>query len=207
MQNPNRPLIEQLNFFHDWVIVTVVTIATAILLFLITLIRTKKIINTSLLESQNVELLWTTLPCLVLFAIGFPRLRLLYLLDEVGAPSINIKVIGHQWYWSYEYRDWGDLNFDAYITKEGPLRLLDADHRLIILPSTPTRIIITAADVLHSWTIPVLGVKADAVPGRLNQLNILVDRPGVFFGQCSEICGSNHSFMPIRIEVIYSDRM
>ena len=183
------------------------TIAAAILLFLLTLIRTNSIINTSLLESQSTEILWTTLPCLVLFAIGFPRLRLLYLLDEVGTPSINIKVIGHQWYWSYEYSDWEeDISFDAYIIKEGPLRLLDADHRLVILPSTPTRVIITAADVLHSWTIPVLGVKADAVPGRLNQLNILVDRPGVFFGQCSEICGRNHSFIPIRIEVIYPSK-
>ena len=184
------------------------TIAAAILLFLLTLIRTNSIINTSLLESQSTEILWTTLPCLVLFAIGFPRLRLLYLLDEVGTPSINVKVIGHQWYWSYEYSDWEeDIAFDAYIIKEGPLRLLDADHRLVILPSTPTRVIITAADVLHSWTIPVLGVKADAVPGRLNQLNILVDRPGVFFGQCSEICGRNHSFIPIRIEVIYPSKV
>lgn len=158
-----------------------------------------------LLESQPLELFWTIVPSFILIFIGLPSIRLLYLLDEVYKPSITLKTIGHQWYWSYEYSDFLNLEFDSYITPSSErenfnFRLLDVDNRTIIPINTQIRTLVTAADVLHSWTVPALGVKVDAVPGRLNQVNFLTNRPGIFFGQCSEICGANHRFIPICIE-------
>lgn len=158
-----------------------------------------------MLESQPLELFWTVTPRFILIFIGLPSIRLLYLLDEIYKPSVTLKTMGHQWYWSYEYSDFINLEFDSYIIpssepNDKSFRLLDVDNRTIIPVNTQIRTLISAADVLHSWTVPALGVKADAVPGRLNQVNFLINRPGVFFGQCSEICGANHSFMPIALE-------
>lgn len=127
------------------------------------------------------------------------------MLDEVFTPTLTIKTIGHQWYWSYEYSDFSNIEFDSYLNNSTPpngFRLLDVDNKISIPLNSQIRNLITAADVLHSWTIPALGVKADAVPGRLNQINFICNTPGVYFGQCSEICGTNHSFIPISMEVI-----
>jgi len=202
LQNAASPLIEQLNFFHDWVITFVVAIALGVLWSLY-LLTSASFSYRWLNDSQRVEFVWTALPCLVLVGIAFPSLRLLYMIDEVGEPGVTLKAVGHQWYWSYEYSDFSDSEFDAYIT-ESPYRLLDCDHRILLPTETPVRVLITAADVLHSWTVPVIGVKADAVPGRLNQVRIFCDRAGVFFGQCREICGSNHRFIPIAVETVPS---
>lgn len=136
-----------------------------------------------------------------------PSLKLLYLLDENNKPIITLKTMGHQWYWSYEYSDFKKINFDSFIIPSDKLnlnefRLIEVDNRIILPIKTQIRIIISASDVIHSWTIPALAIKADAVPGRLNQANFLLNRPGLFFGQCSEICGTNHRFMPITIERI-----
>ena len=180
----------------------VAAIALAVLWFLYLLI-TSSLTFRWFTDSQNVEFIWTALPCVVLIGIAFPSLRLLYMIDEVGEPGVTLKAVGHQWYWSYEYSDFNDSEFDAYITKS-PYRLLDCDHRILIPTETSIRVLITAADVLHSWTIPVMGVKADAVPGRLNQVRFFCDRAGVYFGQCREICGSNHRFMPIAVETLPS---
>jgi len=166
-----------------------------------------KLLNKFIMESQSLELFWTISPTFILIFIGIPSIRLLYLIDEVYSPTITIKTIGHQWYWSYEYSDFLNIEFDSYIipaSETNNFRLLDVDNRVIIPISTQIRLLISAADVLHSWTIPRLGVKADAVPGRLNQVNFNCRRPGLLFGQCSEICGANHSFMPICIERISS---
>jgi cytochrome c oxidase subunit 2 len=162
-------------------------------------------IDQHILESQGLELFWTIVPRFVLIFIGLPSIRLLYLLDEVYKPSLTIKTIGHQWYWSYEYSDFLNIEFDSFITPTKGLeneifRLLDVDNRTPIPLKSQIRILITAADVLHSWTVPSLGVKVDATPGRLNQINFFSTRPGIYFGQCSEICGANHRFMPIVIE-------
>lgn len=203
-QNGASPLIEQLVFFHDWVIVFVTSIAVGVVWYLL-LIVSNKPSHRILLESQGVEFAWTALPCLVLVAIALPSLRLLYIIDDVGSPSITIKRVGHQWYWSYEYSDIFEREIDAYMSIS-PYRLQDCDHRLLLPAHTPVRVLITAADVLHSWTVPVIGIKADAVPGRLNQLSFYSDRVGVFFGQCREICGRNHSFMPIVSEVVSSNK-
>ena len=135
--------------------------------------------------------------------LALPSLRLLYLLDEVGDCGLTVKTIGHQWHWSYEYSDFLNIEFDS--TDElnpGDFRLLDVDHRVVLPTQTDVRILITYADVIHSWAIPALGVKADAIPGRLNQLRFYVKYPVVFYGQCSEICGANHSFIPIVLEAI-----
>jgi len=203
-QNAASPLIEQLIFFHDHSITILILIITIVGFNLIST-RTNNIIDQYILESQPLELFWTIVPRFILIFIGLPSIRLLYLLDEIYKPSITIKTIGHQWYWSYEYSDFLNLEFDSYIIprNEGTnysFRLLDVDNRTIIPYNTQIRTLISAADVLHAWTVPALGVKADAVPGRLNQVNFYTNRPGLFFGQCSEICGANHSFMPISIE-------
>lgn len=133
-------------------------------------------------------------------------------MDEVIDPAVTVKVVGHQWYWSYEYSDYAtqdgtSINFDSYMIPEGELetgdfRLLEVDNRLVVPVDTHVRVIVTAADVLHSWAVPSLGVKMDAVPGRLNQTSFLAYREGVFYGQCSEICGANHAFMPIVVEAV-----
>jgi len=203
-QNASSPLIEQLIFFHDHTITILILIITIVGFNLISTCLNPNL-DQYILESQGLELFWTITPSFVLIFIGLPSIRLLYLLDESFKPAITLKTIGHQWYWSYEYSDFLNIEFDSYIipTSSGEgsfFRLLDVDNRIILPFATQVRILISAADVLHAWTVPALGVKADAVPGRLNQVNFLTNRPGLFFGQCSEICGANHRFMPISIE-------
>lgn len=159
-----------------------------------------------------IETVWTILPALILIAIAFPSFRLLYLLDEVISPTITIKVMGHQWYWSYEYSDYvtdsGDaIEFDSYMVPEadlelGQFRLLDVDNKMVIPADTHIRLIVSSTDVIHSFAVPSLGLKLDCTPGRLNQASILVDREGTFYGQCSEICGVWHGFMPINVQAV-----
>ena len=170
------------------------------------------IVHKYLNHGTLIELIWTITPALILIAIAFPSFRLLYLLDEVISPTITIKVVGHQWYWSYEYSDYinergESIEFDSYMIPEsdlelGQFRLLDVDNRVIVPVDTHIRVIVTGADVIHSWAVPSLGVKIDAVPGRLNQTSFLAERTGVFYGQCSEICGVWHGFMPIAVEAV-----
>lgn len=204
LQDRASPLIEQLTFFHDntLLILIIITILVGQILFSILF---NKFINRFLLEGQLIEIIWTILPALILIIIALPSLRLLYLIDENLNPIITIKAIGHQWYWSYEYSDYKNIEFDSYIIPSNELninsfRVLDVDNRIILPINSQIRILVSAADVLHSWTIPSLGIKIDGTPGRLNQTNFIINRPGLFFGQCSEICGANHSFIPIVIE-------
>jgi len=142
------------------------------------------------------------LPAIILLFIAFPSLRILYLIDEIRNPLITLKRIGHQWYWKYEYSNFLNIEFDSYIQPQiiNKFRLLEVDNNIIIPINCQIRVLVTAADVLHSWTIPRLGVKIDATPGRLNQTNFFINRKGLFYGQCSEICGANHSFIPILLE-------
>ena len=204
LQDRASPLIEQLTFFHDHTMVVLILITTLVG-YLICTLAFNKYTNRFLLENQIIEIIWTVFPALILIFIALPSLRLLYLLDEVKTPSVTLKSIGHQWYWSYEYSDFFHLEFDSYMLPPSDLstdrfRLLDVDNRAVLPFNTQIRVLVRAADVIHSWTVPALGVKADAVPGRLNQLSFLISRPGLFYGQCSEICGANHRFMPIVIE-------
>nr|CBL58282.1 cytochrome c oxidase subunit 2 [Paratanytarsus tenuis]CBL58283.1 cytochrome c oxidase subunit 2 [Paratanytarsus tenuis] len=204
LQDSNSPIMEQLNFFHDHSLLILILVTTLVG-YLMFMLFFNKLNNRFLLHGQTIEVIWTILPAIVLLFIAFPSLRILYLLDEINKPSISLKTIGHQWYWSYEYSDFNNIEFDSYMNSENNLnsfRLLDVDNRIILPINNQIRILVTASDVLHSWTIPSLGVKIDANPGRLNQTNFYINRTGLFFGQCSEICGANHSFMPIVIESV-----
>nr|YP_010616526.1 cytochrome c oxidase subunit II [Vagrans egista]WAU48160.1 cytochrome c oxidase subunit 2 [Vagrans egista] len=204
-QNSASPLMEQIIFFHDHTLIILIMI-TILVSYLMLSLFFNKFINRFLLEGQMIELIWTILPAVTLIFIALPSLRLLYLLDELNNPLITLKSIGHQWYWSYEYSDFNNIEFDSYmiqeIDKSSLFRLLDVDNRITLPMNNQIRILVTASDVIHSWTVPSLGVKVDANPGRLNQTSFFINRPGIFFGQCSEICGANHSFMPIVIESI-----
>lgn len=209
LQDRASPIIEQLVFFHDHAIL-IITIITVLVGYLIRSLLFNKLTNRYLLSGQTIEVIWTILPAFTLIFIALPSLRLLYLIDEINSPSITLKTIGHQWYWSYEYSDFLNIEFDSYIIPTNELnlngfRLLDVDNRIVIPINSQIRILVTAADVLHSWTVPALGVKVDATPGRLNQTNFLINRPGLFYGQCSEICGANHRFIPIVIESVPSN--
>uniref|UniRef100_UPI0030DE8121 cytochrome c oxidase subunit 2 n=1 Tax=Squamanita imbachii TaxID=2976389 RepID=UPI0030DE8121 len=176
--------------------------------------RRNSISHKYLTHGTVLELIWTITPAFILIAIAFPSFTLLYLMDEVISPTLTIKVIGHQWYWSYEYSDFitdngYSLDFDSYMIPEtdlelGQFRLLDVDNKLIIPVDCHIRLIITGSDVIHSFAVPSLGLKLDAVPGRLNQVSLLAEREGTFYGQCSEICGVWHGFMPIVVEAVSS---
>ena len=205
-QDAASPLMEELIFFHDHAIIILVMIISLVGYAALSLI-----LNTytcrSLVEGQEIETIWTIIPAIILIFLALPSLRLLYLLDEVGDCSLTVKSIGHQWYWSYEYSDFLNIEFDSYMVptnelERGDFRLLEVDHRVVLPTQTDIRVLVTSADVIHSWTVPSLGIKADAVPGRLNQLRFYVKYPGVFYGQCSEICGANHSFIPIVVEAV-----
>nr|APX40852.1 cytochrome c oxidase subunit 2 [Longitarsus curtus] len=206
LQDSSSPLMEQLSYFHDHTLMILVIITVLVSQLMITLFL-NKFSNRFLLEGQMIEIIWTILPTIILIFIAIPSLRLIYILDEINNPTITIKTIGHQWYWSYEYSDFKNIEFDSYMIpinelKNFNFRLLDVDNHIIIPFESNIRMLMTAADVIHSWTIPTIGVKIDATPGRLNQVNFNINRPGLFYGQCSEICGANHSFMPIVLESI-----
>nr|YP_010726232.1 cytochrome c oxidase subunit II [Gilpinia tabulaeformis]WDY84707.1 cytochrome c oxidase subunit II [Gilpinia tabulaeformis] len=203
-QNANSPIMEQMIFFHDYTMIILILITMSIM-YLMMMMMMNKFTNKNLLNKQNIEIIWTITPTILLIFIAMPSIHLLYLTDEINKPLITIKIIGHQWYWSYEYSDFKNIEFDSYMNKslnKNSFRLLDVDNNTIIPMNTQLRLIITSNDVIHSWTIPSIGKKIDAIPGRLNQISLLVKRPGLMFGQCSEICGANHSFMPIVIESI-----
>nr|YP_010950991.1 cytochrome c oxidase subunit II [Thienemanniella triangula]WML69332.1 cytochrome c oxidase subunit II [Thienemanniella triangula] len=205
-QDSNSPLMEQLTFFHDHSLL-ILTMITVMVGYLMAMLFFNKFTNRFLLHGQTIEVIWTIIPAIILMFIALPSLRLLYLLDEISKPSLTLKTVGHQWYWSYEYSDFKNIEFDSYMIpmnemNENSFRLLDVDNRIVLPNNNQIRILITAADVLHSWTVPALGVKVDATPGRLNQTNFFMNRVGLFYGQCSEICGANHSFMPIVIESV-----
>nr|YP_010959658.1 cytochrome c oxidase subunit II [Gymnothorax odishi]WNE91107.1 cytochrome c oxidase subunit II [Gymnothorax odishi] len=205
-QDAASPVMEELLHFHDHALMIVFLISTLVLYIIVAMVTTT-LTDTYILDSQEIEIVWTVLPAVILILIALPSLRILYLMDEINDPHLTIKAIGHQWYWSYEYTDYEDLGFDSYMipTQDlapGQFRLLETDHRMVVPMESPVRVLVTAEDVLHSWAVPALGVKMDAVPGRLNQTAFIAARPGVYYGQCSEICGANHSFMPIVVEAV-----
>ncbi|YP_213997.1 cytochrome c oxidase subunit II, partial (mitochondrion) [Macrobrachium rosenbergii] len=204
LQDAASPLMEQLIFFHDHAMLVLILITTLVG-FMLSSLLFNSLTNRILLEHQTIETIWTILPAIILIFIALPSLRLLYLLDEVNNPSVTLKAIGRQWYWSYEYSDFTQISFDSYMASsqdisESEFRLLEVDNRSILPMNTQIRALISAGDVIHSWTVPALGVKASTVPGRLNQIKFQINRPGLFYGQCSEVCGANHSFMPIVVE-------
>nr|YP_009379219.1 cytochrome c oxidase subunit II [Labiotermes labralis]AIY62038.1 cytochrome c oxidase subunit 2 [Labiotermes labralis]ARQ29919.1 cytochrome c oxidase subunit 2 [Labiotermes labralis]ATE51046.1 cytochrome oxidase subunit II [Labiotermes labralis]URH16530.1 cytochrome c oxidase subunit II [Labiotermes labralis] len=210
LQDSASPVMEQLIFFHDHALMIMLMIITAVFYTMISIVQNKQT-SRFILEGQMIETVWTIAPAIILVFIAIPSLRLLYLMDEIHNPVMTLKTVGHQWYWSYEYSDFTKLEFDSYMVQQedhqmNTFRLLDTDNRIVLPMNSPIRMIVTAADVLHSWTIPGLGVKTDATPGRLNQVSFSINRPGLLYGQCSEICGANHSFMPIVIESVSTNQ-
>lgn len=205
-QDAASPIILQLISFHDHTLI-ILTLVISVVSYAMYVIIINTYRNRYLIEAQQIETIWTIVPAIILIFLALPSLRLLYLTDEVRNPSLTLKAIGHQWYWRYEYTDFMDVEIDSYIVpttdlQPGEYRLLEVDNRVVLPIQIEVRVLVTAADVIHAWTVPALGVKVDAVPGRLNQLGFTINNPGVFYGQCSEICGANHSFIPICIEVV-----
>lgn len=211
IQDPATPNAEGMIFFHNYLMLFLTTIGIGVcyLLYYI-IVNFNSSVNPQPIKfshSSKLEIIWTIIPAISLVLIAIPSFNLLYSLDELLKPSLTLKVIGHQWYWSYEYSDFyyltGDhLAFDSYMIKEseldsGTFRLLEVTNRVVLPIKTHIRLLVTAADVLHSWAIPSFGLKIDACPGRLNEVAIYVKRKGTYYGQCSEICGINHGFMPI----------
>ena len=211
-QDAASPISEQLIFFHDNILFILSVVLVVVGWMIVSGVSNKHYYK-YLVEGTTIEIVWTIIPAVILIFIAFPSLQLLYSMDEVVDPSLTVKVIGHQWYWSYEYSDVeGEaIEFDSYMVptsdlEPGDLRLLEVDNRVVLPVNTHIRVIVTGADVIHSFALPSLGIKVDAIPGRLNQTPLLIKRPGVFHGQCSEICGSDHSFMPIVIEGVSQEK-
>ena len=232
-QDPASPISEGIiNLHHDVMAILLFVLGVVSIIMFVAIYSfnaaTYKptLYYTGITHNTQVEFVWTLIPCLILLLIAAPSFKLIFSLDDVLAPQMTVKVMGHQWYWTYEYSNIADDNtpltdsltqqpkiFDSYMIKEEDLvskaanisdlrilRLLEVDQRLVLPWGKNIRFLISSADVLHSWSIPSIGVKMDACPGRLNQVNLFLNRPGVFYGQCSEICGVNHAFMPICIE-------
>nr|AOT80691.1 cytochrome c oxidase subunit 2 [Membranoptera platyphylla] len=215
-QDPATPIMEGIINLHHDLMFFICAISIFVSWMLLRTVwhfnETNNSVASNLTHGTLIEIIWTTTPSIILLVIAIPSFSLLYAMDEIISPAITIKTLGHQWYWSYEYSDYLNtenetVNFDSYMIPEedlelGHLRLLEVDNRMVIPVNTHIRIIISAADVLHSWAVPSLGVKCDAIPGRLNQASLFVKREGLYYGQCSEICGINHGFMPIVVEVV-----
>lgn len=228
-QDAATPLMEGIRDLHDFIFGFLTFIFILVLVVFWFIIKdfykmyrnpsntSEVLFREDLIKSKNVthgvvlEIVWTLIPAIILMLIAFPSFVLLYAMDELIDPTITFKVIGHQWYWVYEYADYikdegfKSLNFDSYMVYtddlvKGQMRLLEVDRQAVLPVETHVRVLITSGDVLHSWAIPSIGVKMDAVPGRLNQVSIFLKRQGVFYGQCSELCGVNHGFMPIALK-------
>lgn len=214
-QDPATPIILGIIRFHNHLIFFLIAIGTFVfwLLLRALIIFIENPNPVKFTHSTALEITWTVVPAIILVFIAGPSFALLYSIDEVIVYDLTLKVIGHQWYWSYEYVDFilkktgKGVKFDSYIIAEedltfGGLRLLEVDHRVKLPINQHIKVLVTSSDVLHSWAVPSLGIKIDACPGRLNQVSLYLLRKGVFYGQCSEICGVNHGFMPIVVESV-----
>jgi cytochrome c oxidase subunit II len=211
LQPPATPVAEELGDLHDWlvVIITVITVFVMLLLLYVIVRFNEKRNPVPSRTSHNtlVEVLWTVLPIIILVGIAIPSFRLLYFADRTAEAEMTVKIIGHQWYWSYEYPDNGNFTFDALMLADdeladGQLRLLETDNEVVLPVDTNVRLLMTADDVIHAWAIPAFAVKLDAVPGKTNETWTRVNHEGVYYGQCSELCGVGHAYMPIRVRVV-----
>jgi cytochrome c oxidase subunit II len=214
MQAPATPVKERLSVFHDELLVIIFLIALFVLgLLLYVIVRfhhRRHPVPTRTSHNTIVEMLWTVIPVLILVIIAIPSFKLMYYMDRVPNPDMTIKVTGHQWYWTYDYPDQSDLSFDSNVIPENELkpgqkRLLDVDNPLVVPVDTVIRVYVTGTDVIHSWFIPSFGVQEYAIVGRLNETWMKVEHPGVYYGQCNQICGVNHAFMPIKVEAVAKD--
>jgi len=213
-QDPATPVAEGMLYFHNYIMFFLTFVGIFVLWMLYCVFNTNSSVSSKFSHSSILEIVWTIIPAVILIFIAIPSFTLLYSLDELSDPLVTIKIVGHQWYWSYEYSDYETksssslpINFDSYMVGTndltiGSFRLLEVDNRLVLPIKTPVRLLITSADVIHSWAVPSFGVKVDATPGRLSQASLFIKREGVYYGQCSEICGVNHGFMPIVVSAV-----
>nr|QNR39766.1 cytochrome c oxidase subunit II [Galdieria yellowstonensis] len=210
-QDPATPVAEGIIRLHHelmYVIITIMVMVTYLMLRIIYNYDYRR--NREVRKERSgalIEAIWTLTPTVILMIIAVPSFALLYAIEEEVSPGVTVKIIGHQWYWSYEYSDYGEegISYDSYMIgeedlEEGDLRLLEVDNRLVLPIKTHIRLLLTSSDVIHSWAVPSLGVKCDTVPGRLSQVSVYIKREGVYYGQCSELCGMNHAYMPIVVE-------
>ena len=198
-QDRISPSIEHILFFHDHAII-ILTLITILTLYLVVSLAVRRKYNKYIIEGQEIETIWTVLPAFMLIFIALPSLKTLYLIEDTKSPNVTIKTTGHQWYWSYEYSSLNTTETDNFMERSKTLRLLKTRELLHLPTNVLIRSLITSADVIHSWALPSIGRKVDALPGRLNQLFLFSKRLGLYRGQCSEICGMNHSFMPILVQ-------
>jgi cytochrome c oxidase subunit II len=214
MQPPATPVKDRLNAFHNELLVIIFLIAAFVMgLLLYVIVRFNHQSNpvpTRTTHNTVIEMLWTIVPVIILVTIAIPSFKLMYYMDRIPNPDMTIKVTGHQWYWSYEYPDQKGLAFDSNIIQEadlkpGQLRLLDVNNPLVVPIHTNIRVLVTSTDVIHSWFIPSFGVQEYAIIGRVNESWFNVEREGVYYGECNQICGVNHAFMPIKIVAMSKD--
>ncbi len=202
LQDSLSATIEQIIYLHDYLMLVIIIILGVVGYFIV-FVCVSKVYSARIVADHLVERVWTILPILVLIILVYPSIYLLYLIDESRVEFLcTLKVIGHQWYWSYKIDGLFNVEFDSYIDRERVVRLTDVDNRIVLPVQEYIRALITSRDVLHSWALPSLGVKIDAVPGRLNQFIFSIIVPAIIHGQCSEICGVNHSFIPIVLEAV-----
>lgn len=210
-QDAATPVMERIDDFHDLmlVIITVIVLfVTALLVYVVVRFNEKaNPVPSKTTHHTVLEVAWTVVPILVLVLIAIPSFRLLYYMDKAKTPEMTLKVVGNQWYWSYVYPDHGKIAFDSLIIpddqlKPGQLRLLEVDNRVVVPVDTDIRVLLTANAVIHAWAVPAFGVKIDTIPGRMNETWMRITKPGVYYGQCSELCGVNHGFMPIAVEAV-----
>lgn len=205
-QDPGTLAILGVYELYDRIMYYLITLLVIVLWFFYQAVSSSRDLYTYFEHGNLMEFLWTLAPSLILWGIGIPSLRLLYMLDEILDSEITVKAIGNQWYWSYEYSDYeGEVQFDSFLIDDaglrpGDLRLLTVDNSLLLPIYTSIRLLVTSNDVIHSFAVPSLGLKCDAIPGRLNSASILLHRESFFYGQCSELCGILHGFMPISIQ-------
>jgi cytochrome c oxidase subunit 2 len=206
---PTMERIHDLNSALFWICVAISVFVIGLMAYIVFRFNRKRNPTPSKVSHNSlIEVIWTVVPVIILVAIAVPSLRLLFYMDRTDEPEMTIKAIGHQWYWSYEYPDLGDeVTFDAVMLQEDELeegqpRLLSTDETIVVPVDTNVRLLVTADDVIHAWTIPAFGIKIDAIPGRVNEGWFRVDAEGIYYGQCSELCGRDHGFMPIQVKAV-----
>lgn len=214
-QEASAPLMEEITKVHDLVFIILCVIGTLVTFLLLAAVyrfrESKNPKPATFSHHTTLEVVWTIIPILLLIVILIPSIKILYVFDRAENPDITIKVTGHQWYWSYDYM-LGDkkVSFDSYMIpdkdlKPGQLRLLDVDKPVVLPKDKTVRILITSQDVIHSFAVPSLGIKTDGIPGRINETWLRVQKEGMYYGQCSELCGKDHGFMPIAIKIVSQD--
>jgi cytochrome c oxidase subunit II len=212
LRPPATPVMDSLEWFHNVIILPIIFVIATIVLGLLLYVIVRYSARRNPVPSRTshnpvIEMTWTIVPVLILVFIAVPSFKLMYYMDKAKDPQMTIKVTGHQWYWTYEYPDQGKLSFDSNMVKDASLKpgqvpLLTADNPLVVPVHTVIQVLVTSTDVIHSWFVPEFGVQEYGVPGRVNESWFNIERPGIYYGQCNQLCGINHAYMPIEIHAV-----